>query len=63
MEPRIPDPKNNVIGSDERELFATRRSILTKLSARMKRRCFDAEESPVLSSFLGKGAAETIPAR
>jgi hypothetical protein len=47
MQTRVPDSNNSFDILDDREMIATRRIILRKLSARMKKRRFDAEEPAV----------------
>jgi hypothetical protein len=59
MQTQIREPKNDINASSGRALLATRRSILSKLSARMKKGEFDAEDPPMIPTFPGNDG-ETI---
>jgi hypothetical protein len=61
MQTRIPDFKDTFETLNDREMIATRRIILRKLSARMKKGGFDAEES-VVAAFPREDDGQPIPA-
>ena len=61
MQMRIPDSNDNFDALNDREMIATRRIILRKLSARMKKGGFDAEE-PVVAAFTRENDGQSIPA-
>ena len=61
MQTRIPDSNDSFDTLNDREMIATRRIILRKLSARMKKGGFDAEE-PVVAAFTQEDDRQPIPA-
>jgi hypothetical protein len=61
MQTRVPDSNDSFETLNDREMIATRRIILRKLSARIKKRRFDAED-PALDLFPRENDSQSISA-
>jgi hypothetical protein len=61
MQTRIPNSNDSFDILNDREMIATRRIILRKLSARMEQGGFDVEK-PVVAAFTRENDGQPIPA-